>query len=136
MWRHVSNVPEILGTLETWRHRGCHPKGTKVEPCRIIDLFPPTKRDPKGTHKAIWDEFQEEELELPPDKPLTLVSYDAGLDQDRVAYVEFVAVGDAFPDMPLFLKSEVYVPAPLEETYQTTWNVFPAPMKRLLETPS
>jgi hypothetical protein len=34
----------------------------------------------------------------------------------------------------LFLKPEFYVPAPLEETYRTTWNeFFPAPMKRLLE---
>ena len=41
------------------------------------------------------------------------------------------------PDMPIFLKPDFYVPAPLEETYWTTWNdFFPAPMKRLLETPS
>src|SRR5262245_48628649 len=25
----------------------------------IIDVFPPTKRDPFGVHKAIWDEFDE-----------------------------------------------------------------------------
>jgi hypothetical protein len=99
----------------------------------VVDPFPPGKRDPRGIHKAIWDEFQEEELELPPDKPLTLASYDAGLDHDRVAYVEFVAVGDVLPDLPLFLKPEVYVPAPLEETYQATWRLFPAPLKVLLE---
>ena len=40
----------------------------------------------------------------------------------------------ALPDMPIFLKPDFYVPAPLEETYRTTWNeFFPAPMKRLLE---
>jgi len=32
----------------------------------VIDLFPPGKRDPQGIHKALWDEFEEEELELPP----------------------------------------------------------------------
>jgi hypothetical protein len=38
--------------------------------------------------------------------------------------------------MPLFLKPGFYVPAPLEETYRTTWDeFFPAPMKRLLEAP-
>jgi hypothetical protein len=99
----------------------------------VIDLFPPGKRDPQGIHKPLWDEFEEEELELPPDKPLTLASYDAG--PERVAYVEFVAVGDALPDMPIFLKPEIYVPAPLEATYQTTWNVFPAALKGLLEGP-
>jgi hypothetical protein len=40
------------------------------------------------------------------------------------------------PDMPLFLKPEAYVPAPLEATYQTTWAVFPAALKGLLEAPA
>jgi len=53
-----------------------------------------------------------------------------------VAYVEFVAVGDPLPDMPLFLKPEFYVLAPLEATYQTTWNGFPAALKGLLEAPT
>ena len=33
----------------------------------VIDLFPPSKRDPQGIHKAIWDEFIEEDFELPAD---------------------------------------------------------------------
>lgn len=98
----------------------------------VIDLFPPGKRDPQGVHKAIWDEFHEEELQLPPGKSLTVASYDAGLDGDRVAYVDFVAVGDPLPDSPLFLKPEVYVQAPLEKTYLTTWHVFPNALKGLL----
>jgi hypothetical protein len=97
----------------------------------VIDLFPPSKRDPLGVHKLIWDEFVEEDFELPPNKPLTLAAYDAG--PPRVAYVEPVAVSDALPDMPLFLKPEVYVPAPLEATYQTTWATFPTALKGLLE---
>jgi hypothetical protein len=99
----------------------------------VIDLFPPGPRDPQGLYKAIWDEFQEEDFALPPDKPLTLAAYDAG--PPRVAYAEFVAVGDPLPDMPLFLKPEVYVPAPLEATYQTTWAAFPAALKGLLGEP-
>jgi hypothetical protein len=100
----------------------------------VIDLFPASKRDPQGIHKLIWDEFEEEDFALPSDKPLILAAYDAGL--DWVAYVEPVAVGDALPAMPLFLKPEWYVPSPLEATYQATWDVFPAPMKRLLEAPA
>ena len=99
----------------------------------IIDLFPPGPRDPQGIHKLIWDEFVEEDFALPPDKPLVLASYDAG--PTRVAYVESVAVGDPLPDLPLFLKPEFYVPAPLEATYQATWASFPAPLKGLLEGP-
>jgi hypothetical protein len=99
----------------------------------VIDLFPPTRRDPQGLHKAIWDQFEEEDFAPPADKPLLVAAYDAG--PPRVAYVEPIAVGDVLPEMPLFLKPEFYVPAPLEATYRTTWDVFPAPLKGLLETP-
>src|SRR5262249_17405773 len=95
----------------------------------VIDLFPPSKRDPQGIHKAVWDEFVEPDFELPAEQPLTLASYDAG--PPPVAYVEFVAVGDALPDVPLFLKPEYYVSVPLEATYQETWSRFPEPIKRL-----
>jgi hypothetical protein len=100
----------------------------------VIDLFPPTKRDPQGIHKLIWDELEDEDFELPADKPLILAAYEAG--PDWVAYVEPVAVGDDLPDMPLFLRSGFYVPTPLESTYQATWSHFPAALKGLLESPS
>ena len=32
----------------------------------VIDLFPPTGRDPEGIHKAIWDEFEEEDSSFQP----------------------------------------------------------------------
>ena len=48
-----------------------------------------------------------------------------------------VAVGETPPEMPIFLKPDFYVLAPLEETYRTTWDdFFPAPMERLLESPN
>ena len=99
----------------------------------VIDLFPPTKRDPQGIHKAIWDEIEEEDFDLPADKPLVLAAYEAGL--SPVAYVEPIAVGDVLPDMPIFLEEGYYVPTPLEATYQTAWNYFPAALKGLLKTP-
>lgn len=98
----------------------------------VIDLFPPGPRDPHGIHKLIWDTFDEEDdFELPPDQPLTLASYDAG--EDSTAYVEFAAVGDDLPAMPLFLQPGYYVPTPLESTYRETWATFPAALKGLLE---
>jgi hypothetical protein len=101
----------------------------------VVDLFPPSRRDPFGIHKAIWDEFEEVDFELPTDKPLVLASYDAG-EEEQAAYVETVGVGDVLPDMPIFLRPQFYVPVPLEATYQATWNVFPAALKGLLETPA
>ena len=97
----------------------------------VIDLFPPGPRDPQGIAKLIWDEIEEENLDLPSDKPLVQASFDAG--SEYVAYFEPVAVGDVLPDMPLFLRPETYVPAPLESTYQDAWSVFPAALKGLLE---
>jgi hypothetical protein len=99
----------------------------------VVDLFPPSVRDPQGIHKAIWDEIQDEPFELPADKQLTVAAYSAGL--VKTAYVEPVAVGDVLPEMPIFLEAERYVPAPLELTYQATWAVTPAPMRELLEPP-
>lgn len=99
----------------------------------VIDPFPPSKRDPQGIHKAIWDQIEEEEFELPGVKRLTLVAYEAG--PPPAAYIEPIAAGDELPDMPLFLKPQFYVPAPLETTYRQTWAVFPVALKPLLESP-
>lgn len=98
----------------------------------VIDLFPPSERDPQGIHKAIWDEFGERAFDLPPDKPLTVVAYQAT--PTKTAYVEPVAVGDDLPSLPIFLTDDGdYVPAPLEETYRASWAAFPAELKGLLE---
>lgn len=98
----------------------------------VVDLFPPGKRDPQGIHAAIWSEFEDDPLVRPANKPLTVASYDSGA--EYVAYVEFVAVNDSLPEMPLFLRPEVYVPAPLESTYQRSWSAFPGALKGLLES--
>jgi hypothetical protein len=99
----------------------------------VVDLFPPSVRDPQGIHKAIWEPFKEEPFELPTDKPLTLAAYAAG--SEKVAYVENVAVGDPLPNMPIFLTPDRYVPCPLEASYQVTWGVFPGALKGPLELP-
>jgi hypothetical protein len=89
----------------------------------IIDLFPPTAHDPRGIHGLIWGELAEEPFEVPAGKPLTLAAYSAGA--VKVGFIEPVAVNDVLPEMPLFLEPDRYVLAPLEPTYQTTWDVCP-----------
>lgn len=96
----------------------------------IIDPFPPGPHDPQGIHQALGEEFSDQQFTLPPDKPLTMVAYQ--VEPVRIAYVEPIAVGDPLPDMPLFLQGDFYVLVPLEETYQTTWNVLPAEIRSLL----
>jgi hypothetical protein len=90
----------------------------------IADLFPPGPRDPHGLHPPIWERESENGFALPADKPLTLASYVGGPRWE--AFVEPVAVGDVLPDMPLFLTPEVYIPVPLEATYQAAWQAVPA----------
>lgn len=97
----------------------------------VIDLFPPSSRDPQGIHKAIWDEIEDQPFALPEGKPLTVAAYWAG--DPKTAYVEPVAVGDKLPDGPLFLDLGTYVNAPLEQTYQATWDKCPIEVKELVE---
>lgn len=97
----------------------------------VVDLFPPSPRDPQGIHKAIWDEICEEAFELPADKPLTVAAYSA--ENVKTAYVEPVAVGDPLPSLPIFLADGIYVPAPLEVTYQSTWAKCPEPVREMVE---
>ncbi|MBI2806015.1 MAG: DUF4058 family protein [Planctomycetes bacterium] len=100
----------------------------------VVDLFPPTKRDPFGVHRAIWDEFEDEDVlfEFPPGKDRTLASYDAG--REKAAYVEPIALGEALPDMPLFLFEGHYIKVPLEAAYQTAWSFLPRELQVIVET--
>ncbi len=97
----------------------------------VIDPFPPTPRDPQGIHKVIWDTICDEPFELPAKKPLTVAAYYAGV--PKTAYVDPLAVGDPLPSSPLFLNSGFYVPAPLDTSYQTTWERCPTIVKELVE---
>jgi hypothetical protein len=97
----------------------------------VVDLFPPTPRDPQGIHKAIWDELGDQPFEPLPGKPLIVASYIGG--DIPTAYVESVRIGDALPSLPIFLSETRCIPAPLEATYQEAWAVFPAILKELIE---
>jgi hypothetical protein len=99
----------------------------------VVDLFPASPGDPQGIHKAIWGEVREEPFELPKDKPLTVAAYAA---DPPTAYVDPVAVGDPLPALPIFLGPGLYVPAPLEPTYQATWAECPDVVRELVEDPS
>jgi hypothetical protein len=103
----------------------------------ILDLLPPGPRDPQGIHKAIWDEVVDSgfdnDFTLPSGTPLTLASYIGG--SAATAFVEPTAVGAVLPEMPLFLTPDVYVPLPLEATYQSAWEAVPAYWRGVLTAP-
>jgi hypothetical protein len=99
----------------------------------LVDLFPPSPRDPQGIHRAVWGEDCGPDYILAEGKPLTCVAYVGGAGAE--AFVELVGVGDPLPTMPLFLTPDVYVPVPLEATYQLAWEGMPAYWRGVLESP-
>ena len=97
----------------------------------VIDLHPPAARDPNGIHGAVWDEVGHGVYELPADKPLTLVAYEA--DTPPCAYVEPTAVGSVLPSMPLFLQPGWYINVPLEQTYMAAYRGVPQVWREVIE---
>jgi hypothetical protein len=89
----------------------------------LIDLFPPTPRDPQGVPGAIWAQLGDDSFRLPADKRLTLSSFVA--DIPIRAYIEPVAVGTELIPMPLFLTPQRYVRLPLEGTYLEAFRGVP-----------
>jgi hypothetical protein len=98
----------------------------------VVDLFPPTRRDPEGIHGAIWSELGNDSFKAVPNKPLTLASYVANMPPR--AFIEPVAVGDILIPMPLFLTSDRYVTVPLEETYVAGLEGVPHHIRAELES--
>jgi hypothetical protein len=97
-----------------------------------VDLFPPTRPDPYGIHKRIWDHFEpDEQFELVAPQDRVLASYEA--DGVTTAFIETPGVGEPLPAMPLFIAPGAYVDVPLEETYLQAWADTPRAVRRLVE---
>ncbi|HKB05362.1 MAG TPA: DUF4058 family protein [Gemmataceae bacterium] len=99
----------------------------------IVDLFPPTPRDPNGFHEAIWGADPAIPA-LSKTQPLCVAAYEVG--PEVRAYVQPVGVGELLPDMPLFLEPGQHVPVPLEETYMAAFAAVPRPWSEILVAPA
>lgn len=97
----------------------------------FIDLFPPTPRDPRGLHSAIWEALGGQPFVAPEGEPLMVASYYA--EQRPTAFLEPAAVGRAMPDAPLFLAPDLFITVPLEATYARAWRGVPFPVRNALE---
>lgn len=97
----------------------------------LVDVHPPTPRDPRGIHSVISDALTGDEFSPPPGEPLTAVAYEA--DRPPRAYIEPFGVGGTLPDMPVFLRPGAHVTLPLEETYMATYLEVPSKWRRVLE---
>ena len=114
-------VGKVLGALNARVH------------VTVIDVFPPSRAAPRGLHGALWSGFAKPLPRLPEGKPLTLASYIA---TDPVeAYVTPLAVGDAVPDVPLFLTPGWHINLPLTSTYDAAFRGIPEIWREVLEAP-
>jgi hypothetical protein len=98
----------------------------------LIDLYPPTPRDPQGIHAALSEESGGPAFTPPSGQPLTVAAYEATLPGGR-AYVDTLAVGDRLPEAPLFLLPGGHVRVPLEATYNEAYSGVPRRWRRVLE---
>ena len=98
----------------------------------VVDLFPPTRRDPFGIHKAIWDRFEDDDpLEVAAPHNRFFASYEA--DGVNTAFIESLAVGDPLPSMPLFIAPAAHILVPLEDTYNQAWTDTPRSVRQFVE---
>jgi hypothetical protein len=97
----------------------------------VIDLFPPTTRDPQGIHQLIWEDLTGQSFRLDSKEERTLASYQSFV--EFTTYMETPTVGSKLPAMPLFIFEEYHVNVPLEETYLSSWQACPKDVRKLLE---
>jgi Protein of unknown function (DUF4058) len=133
--RHVSGdriicIIEIISPgnkSSTNEYRALVDKAVNILNSRInlvlLDPFPPLMREQEGLHPAVWTHFSDDAETNPPNRPLTFASYES--EEDLEAFVEPLAVGEALPDIPVFLSEGVHVMLPLESLYQRAWAEVP-----------
>lgn len=99
----------------------------------LVDVHPPSPRDPNGIHGVILGEIGTEDYALPAERLLTAVAYTGGAVVD--AFVSHFAVGEPVPEMPLFLTKTNYVRVPLEAAYTAAWEDVPPQYQQALARP-
>ncbi len=122
----AENVDDFVRKARQALEQGCH--------LLVIDLFPPGRHDPLGMHGAIWKKLGRDKVPPPAGLPLGLAAYLAKTPPE--AYLEWVGVGSALPEMPLFLDPSRYVNAPLDATYEAAWRGVPRVWRDVLEKPA
>lgn len=119
-----SSVEELVEKIDSALRLGCH--------VLLIDLFPPGSHDPRGIHGSVWDRYDSASVgDISGARPFSLASYVARPLAE--AYVEYLALGEELPEMPLFLQVDSYVNVPLEPTYQAAHRGSPVHLRQILD---
>jgi hypothetical protein len=101
---------------------------TQLE-CRIatltVDIVAPAIGAP------IWEAMRKHTYDFPAAEPPVAASYDCR--PIAHVYIEAITVGEALPDMPLSLDTDLYIQVPLEAAYKTAYAAMPARWREVLE---
>ena len=101
----------------------------------IIDLLPPRRHDaPHGLIGAVAEAVgmgDPSDLGVPPGKPLMVGAFDA--DRPPTLHAEPLSVGDAPPDLPVFLRPGRPVAVPLAATYAAAWAATPRRWRAMID---
>lgn len=103
--------------------RGCH--------LLVIDLHHPHIHDPRGIHAAFWEHVSSTAHGVTEAQPFGVSAYRAAF--PPTAYFEPVGLGEALPDMPLFLSEDHYIDVPLEQTYMAAWSDTGEPWREFMK---
>jgi hypothetical protein len=120
----VEQFDNYLGTLAGFLSAGLH--------LLLIDVFPPSLRNPDGVDRAIWACLTGESPPPPAGKPLTAAAFSA---DPLSLYSEPFGVGDPLPDAPLFLGRDWYITVPLEASYGSAWSGVAGYTRRMFDLP-
>ena len=93
----------------------------------VVDLHRPGPYDPHGIANVVWEKLGQPWLVADARHPLAVASFAAG--RTVRVYLEPLAVGDALPDMPMFLAAGQHVRLPLERSYRSTFHRLPAHLR-------
>ena len=118
-------IKSFVDKLAKGIQSGCH--------LMVVDLHPPTPRDPRGIHAYFWQQYFGDEAAPGVDQqaPLGMAAYCSS--HRPVAYFEPFAVGDALIDMPIFLTHDRYINVPLESSYNEAWQGVPRRWRQVIE---
>ena len=100
----------------------------------IVDPFPPRAADPDGLCSAASAEILGTSFALPGGRPISVAAFRcAGANLD--CFAETLAVGDRWPDVPLFLDADHYVDAQLESTSAAAFSGLPRHLRDEIAAP-
>jgi hypothetical protein len=101
----------------------------------LIDVQPPTPTLRTGFHVKVCEQCGEVMTGIPPERVLYAVSFQVLEGGKARSHVAPLKVGDALPEMAIFLLPHRFVRLPLETTYSEAFESLPRKFRETLTAP-